>query len=139
MKTVLVAEYRDKKLLSSWTELMAFADKLGTESVMCVVGKEDDLPGYDGTLYLADAGIFGEYNPEGHKRFILEVAEKEKADMVVFMHSSYGWDLAPRVAFAMKAAQASEIVDIVDGVPVVPACNGKLRRAVKVKTKKSVG
>ena len=57
---------------------------------------------------------------------------------MVFSHSSYGWDLAPRVAYAMKAAQVSEVVDMVDGVPVVPVCNAKLRRNVKVATDKAV-
>ena len=138
MKIVLVAEYRDKKLLASCNELMDFADKMSCESVMCLVGDEKDLPGYDGRLYLADVENYGEYNPDAHKQFILDVVEKEQADMVAFSHSSYGWDLAPRVAFALKAAQVSEIVEIVDGVPVVPVCNGKLRRDVQVKTDKSV-
>jgi electron transfer flavoprotein alpha subunit len=54
--------------------------------------------------------------------------------MVVFSHSSYGWDLAPRIAFALKAAQFSEVVDVVDGVPVLPVCNSKLLRKVASKT-----
>ncbi len=138
MKILLVAEYRDGKLLASCNELMAFADKMDCESAMCLVGSENDLPGYNGTLYLADVADYGEYNPDGHKQFILDIVEKEQADMVVFSHSSYGWDLAPRVAFALKAAQVSEIVEIADGVPVVPVCNAKLRRDVQVKTKQSV-
>ena len=138
MKIVLVAEYRDGKLLASCNELMAFAGQMGGESVMCLVGNENNLPAYDGTLYLADAEIYGEYNPDGHRQFVLDVVEKEQVDMVVFSHSSYGWDLAPRVAFALKAAQVSEIVKIVDGVPAVPVCNAKLRRDVRIKTEKSV-
>ncbi len=138
MKILLVAEYRDGKLLASCNELMAFAGEMGTESVMCLVGNENNLPAYDGKLYLADAEIYGEYNPDGHRQFVLDVVEKEQVDMVVFSHSSYGWDLAPRVAFALKAAQVSEIVKIVDGVPAVPVCNAKLRRDVRIKTEKSV-
>jgi electron transfer flavoprotein alpha subunit len=138
MKILLVAEYRDGKLLASCNELMAFGDKMGCESAMCLVGSENDLPGYSGKLYLADADSYGEYNPDGHKQFILDIVEKEQADMVVFSHSSYGWDLAPRVAFALKAAQVSEVVEITDGVPVVPVCNAKLRRDVRIKTEKSV-
>jgi len=138
MKILLVAEYRDGKLLASCNELMAFADEMEGESVMCLVGNENNLPDYSGTLYLADAGVYGEYNPDGHKQFILDIVEKEQIDMVAFSHSSYGWDLAPRVAFALKAAQVSEIIEIVDGVPVVPVCNAKLRREVRIKTEKSV-
>lgn len=138
MKILLVAEYRDGKLLASCNELMAFAGEMGGESVMCLVGNDNNLPAYEGTLYLADAEVYGEYNPDGHRQFVLDVVEKEQVDMVVFSHSSYGWDLAPRVAFALKAAQVSEIVKIVDGVPAVPVCNAKLRRDVRIKTEKSV-
>jgi len=138
MKIVLVAECRDGKLLGSYNELVDFADKMGGESVMFLVGNDSDLPKYDGKLYLADAGTFGEYNPDAHKKLIVDLAGKEQADMVVFCHSSYGWDLAPRVAFALKAAQVSEVVALAGGLPVVPVCNAKLRRTVQVKTSHTV-
>jgi electron transfer flavoprotein alpha subunit len=134
MKTLLVAEYREGKLLGCTSDLMAFAERLGTESVMFLVGSENALPKFAGKLYLADAGTCGEFNPDGHKQLLLEVIDKEKPDMVVFSHSSYGWDLAPRLAYALKAAQFSEVVDIVDGVPVLPVCNSKLLRKVAPKT-----
>lgn len=138
MKLLLVAESREGKLLGGSYELVAFADKLGAETAMFLVGSEGDLPQYDGRLYFADSGEVGEYNPDGHKKLILDVVAKENPDCVVFCHSSYGWDLAPRVAFAMNAAQVSEVVDVADGKMVVPVCNAKLRRDVKVATEKTV-
>jgi electron transfer flavoprotein alpha subunit len=96
------------------------------------------LPQFGGKLYLADVSAAGEYNPEVHKQLVLDVVTKEQPDMVVFSHSSYGWDLAPRVAFALQAAQVSEVVDVVDGTMVVPVCNAKLRRDITVKTEKTV-
>lgn len=138
MKILLIAESREGKLLGGSYELMAFAEKMGGEALMFIVGSEGALPKFDGKLYLADASAVGEYNPDLHKQLILELVEKESPDMVAFCHSSYGWDLAPRVAFALKAAQVSEIVDVVDGVPVVPVCNAKLRRDVKTNTAKTV-
>lgn len=129
MKVLLIAEYRDGTLLGSTYELLAFADKLGAETVMFLAGSEQVQPAYDGTLYLAEATDCGEYNPEGHRELILSVVEKEKPDLVVFSHSSYGWDLAPRVALALRAPQISEVVEIgEEGDYVVPACNAKLRR-----------
>ncbi len=59
------------------------------------------------------------------------MVEKERPDLVVFGHSSYGWDLAPRLALALRAAQASEVVEVEEGAFVVPVCNGKLRRQVR--------
>lgn len=134
MKILLVAEYREGKLLGCASELMAFAKKLGAESAMFLVGSEKALPKFAGKLYLANAATCGEFNPDGHKQLLLEVIAKEKPDMVVFSHSSYGWDLAPRIAFALKAVQFSEVVDVVDGVPVLPVCNSKLLRKVAPKT-----
>lgn len=134
MKTLLIAEYRDGKLLGCTNELIAFAEKMEAEASMLLVGSEDILPGFSGTLYLADAADYGEFNPEVHKQLILDVVAKEQPEMVVFSHSSYGWDLAPRVAFSLKAAQVSEVVEVVDGNPVVPVCNAKLRREVRCDT-----
>jgi electron transfer flavoprotein alpha subunit len=138
MKTLLVAEYRDGVLLNSTYELVAFSEQLGTESAMFLVGAEGALPAYEGTLYLADVAKYSEFNPAVHKQLLLDVIAKEQPDMVVFAHSSYGWDLAPRVSLALNAAHVSEVVDIVDGVPVAPVCNAKLRRDVKAKTDQMV-
>jgi len=134
MKTLLVAESREGKLLGSAYELVAFAHQVGSECTMFLVGSEDALPKFSGKLYLADAAACGEYNPDGHKQLLLDVIAKEQPDMVVFSHSSYGWDLAPRIAHALKAVQFSEVVDIVDGVLVLPVCNAKLLRKVAAKT-----
>jgi len=138
MKILLVAEYRDGKLLNSTYELIAFAQQLGAESAMFLVGSESILPAYDGTLYLADASRSGDFNPAVHKQLLLDTIAKESPEMVVFSHSSYGWDLAPRIALALNAAQVSEVVGIVDGVPVAPLCNAKLRRDISVKTTQMV-
>jgi len=134
MKALLVAEYRDGKLLASTQELVGFAQQLGADSALFLVGSSDALPAYDGTLYLADASQYGEFNPDAHKQLLLSVVEKEKPDMVVFSHSSYGWDLAPRIACALGAAQISEVVEVSDGAMVVPVCNAKLRRQVTPST-----
>lgn len=138
MKILLVAEYRDGKLLGSAYELIAFAQKMAADSVMFLVGSEAALPSYDGRLYLADAGVCGEFNPDVHKALLFDVIAREQPEMIAFSHSSYGWDLAPRVAFALRAAQVSEVVEVADGALVVPACNAKLRRNVQVKTAKTV-
>lgn len=134
MKALLVGEYRQGKLLGSTYETLAFALKMGAEAVMFAVGSDGDLPKFDGKLYLAEAARYGEYNPQAHKALLLEVIARENPELVVLCHSSYGWDLAPRLAAALKAAQVSEVVDVQDGAFVVPACNAKLRRQVRAKS-----
>ena len=138
MKLLLVAEYRAGKILDSTYELVAFAQKLGAESAMFLVGSDRTLPQYDGTLYLADSGTYSDYNPAGHKHLLLDVIAQEQPDMVVFAHSSYGWDLAPRMALALNAAQVSEVVDVSDGLLISPVCNAKLRRQVKAHTSQTI-
>ena len=130
MKALLVGETRDGKLLESTYELFAFARRIGADAALFLVGGEAALPAFDGTLYLADAARCGEFNPGGHKALLLQAIAKEQPDLVVLSHSAYGWDLAPRIALALKAAQVSEVVDISDGAYLTPLCNGKLRRAV---------
>jgi electron transfer flavoprotein alpha subunit len=138
MKALLICEYREGKLLDSTYELQAFAGQLGADSAMVLIGSEDQAPKCNGKVYLADAAKYGEYNPDLHKKLVLEAVEKENPDCVIFLHSSYGWDLAPRVAAALKVGQVSEIVAMVDGKFEVTCCNGKMRRAVAPRTARTV-
>ena len=138
MKILLVGEYREAKLLESTYELFGFASQLGAEATMLLVGSESQLPEFDGVVYLADVGAYGEYNPDLHKQLVLQAIEIEKPEHIVFSHSSYGWDLAPRVAAALKAAQVSEITGLAEGGFEVGCCNAKMRRTVKPFTAKSV-
>jgi electron transfer flavoprotein alpha subunit len=138
MKTLLIGEYREGKLLDSTYELLGFADQLGAETAMLLVGSESQLPAYGGTLYLGDVAACGEYNPDLHKKLILETVQKENPDYIVFLHSSYGWDLAPRVAAGLKAAQISEVISLADNGFEVGCCNAKMRRTVKPTTAKTV-
>ena len=138
MKALLICEYREGKLLDSSYELVAFSDKLQADKTLLFIGSEEEAPRVNSTVYIADATQYGEYNPDIHKKIILAVVEREKPDYIVFLHSSYGWDLAPRVAVALKAGQISEIIGLVDGGFEVGICNAKLRRTVMPKTEKAV-
>ena len=66
MKTLLIGEYREGKLLDSTYELFGFAAQLGADTAMLLVGSDAQLPAYGGTLYLADASVCGEYSPGVH-------------------------------------------------------------------------
>lgn len=95
---------------------------------MVLAGSVDDLPAFDGRLYRAEGGH--EFDATFHKRLVLAAVERERPDAVVFLHSSYGWDIAPRVAFAIQSAQVSGVVGLDDGGYVVECCNGKMLRTV---------
>ncbi|HAD04457.1 MAG: electron transfer flavoprotein subunit alpha [Desulfuromonadales bacterium GWD2_61_12] len=131
MKVLLVGEYRDGKILPSTYETVAFARKLGAAAALFLVADPSDLPRFAGKLYLAAAQQCGEYNPEGHLALLLQAVQAEEPDFIVFLHSAYGWDLAPRLALALDLPQISEVVALAEGAFVVPACNGKLRRTLR--------
>jgi electron transfer flavoprotein alpha subunit len=138
MKTLLVCEYRQGKLLESSYELLAFAEKLGAEKALVLVGDANTVPRVSAKVYLADAGTWGEYNPAVHVRIVLDAIKREDPDVIALAHSSYGWDLAPRVAASLKAAQISEVVAVKGSAFEVPCCNGKMRRTVAASTQKTV-
>ena len=138
MKALLVGEYRDGKLLESIYELVAFAAKLGADTAIALVGDPGNVPRCPGTLYLANVATYGEYNPDLHKQLLLAAISQENPDYIVFTHTSYGWDLAPRVAAHLKVAQVSEVVGLADGGFEVGCCNAKMRRTVKPATAKAV-
>ncbi|UWX57503.1 electron transfer flavoprotein subunit alpha/FixB family protein [Chlorobaculum sp. MV4-Y] len=128
MKLLLVGEVRDGRLTAETAELFGFAARLGAEISMVLAGAADDIPAFDGRLYRAEAG--NEYDAAYCKRLVLAAVEREQPDAVVFPHSSLGWNVAPRVAFAMQAAQVSSVAGLDDGGYVVESCNGKMRRTV---------
>lgn len=138
MKLLLVLECREGRLREESYELLDFADRLGAERAMVLIGMQKALPLATGTLYLGDATRCGEYDPDLHKRVIIEAAVRGGSDCVVFVHSAYGWDLAPRVAAALEAAQISEVVAIRDGLFESGCCNGKLRRSIAPETERLV-
>jgi len=136
MKLLLVGECRDGRVTAETAELFGFAARLDAEVSMALAGSVDDLPAFDGRLYRAEGGH--EFDATFHKRLVLAAVERERPDAVAFLHSSYGWDIAPRVAFAMQSAQVSGVVGLDDGGYVVESCNGKMRRTVKPQTSRAV-
>jgi electron transfer flavoprotein alpha subunit len=138
MKALLICEYREGKLLETTYELLAFADQFGVDRAMLLIGRGVEAPEFDGVVYLAEAEKYGEYNPDLHKQLILETAKKGGFDYIVFIHSSFGWDLAPRVATALKCAQISEIVRVVEGKFELACYNAKLRRTVVANSSQAV-
>ncbi len=138
MKALIVAESQQGRLQDNWRELYAFCLQLQAESALFLVGNSEDLPLFPGTVHLADFRKYGDYAPKAHTRLLLEAVRREQADMVVLAHSAYGWDLAPRIARTLGAGQASEVMGLNNGDLVLPLCNGKLRRAVRITTQQAV-
>lgn len=138
MKALLIGEFREGKLLDSIYELFGFAALLGADTAMFLIGSDNQLPTWGGRLYLSDSGKYGEYNPDLHKELILAAVQHEQPDYIIFSHSSYGWDLAPRIAASLRIAQVSEVVALATGGFEVGCCNAKMRRTLKPATAQAV-
>ncbi len=138
MKALLIGESKQGKIEESTYELVGFAKQFGIDNVMFIVAKDGADIKYDSKVYLADSDKYKEYNPDVHKKLIEEAINRENPDYIIFSHSSYGWDMAFRVAADLNVAAISEVVDYKDGTFVVPCCNSKFRRDVKPRTDKAV-
>ncbi|HSN13597.1 MAG TPA: electron transfer flavoprotein subunit alpha/FixB family protein [Anaeromyxobacteraceae bacterium] len=139
MKALIVCECREGRLHDSTYELLEVAARLGAEAAMVLVGAAEAAPRAGGRLHLAVTARPAEYDPELHRCAVLEAVRREDPDVVLLLHSSYGWDLAPRIAAALQAAQVSELVAVAEGSALeVACCNGKMRRVVAPATPKVV-
>ncbi|HSM92975.1 MAG TPA: electron transfer flavoprotein subunit alpha/FixB family protein [Anaeromyxobacteraceae bacterium] len=138
MKTLLVCEVREGKLRESWGELLAFAGALGGERELLLIGDEGLAPAVTGRLWVAPPSPRGEFDPAWHQAAVLEAARRAEADRIAFVHSSWGWDVAPRVAAGLGAAQVSDVVAIAEGGFETGCCNGKMRRIVAPRTERVV-
>lgn len=134
MKSLLVGEFRQGGLIEATYELAGFGAACGDEASMLLVGSPDNPPLFAGRVYLADVAWVGESAPGAHRDLVLEAIRREDPDQIVFLHSSYGWDIAPRVALALGVGQVSQVVAVEPGADArhytVPIMNGKLRMQV---------
>ncbi len=130
MKCVLVMHSRQGQLPESSYELFTCAEQIGAEQVLVFIGPRAALPPFAGRVYLLDSEVWGEFNPGAHCQAIAEIVRSEQPQLVVLEHSSFGWDLAPRLAASLDAAQISEVVAISADGYEVPCCNAKLRRVL---------
>ena len=139
MKALVVCETRAGKALDTAWELLEVAARLGAETTCVLVGAATAVPQVPGRLLLAEVERPDACDPGLHRDAIVAAARSEAADLVLLPHSSYGWDLAPRIAAALEAAQVSELVAVGEGGALeVACCNGKMRRTVQAATKQAV-
>ena len=76
MKTLLIGEYREGKLLDSTYELLGFAAQLGAETAMLLVGDEASCPATAARSTWPMQPTCGEYNPDLHKELILAAVRR---------------------------------------------------------------
>ncbi len=136
MKVLLVPDARQGQHVTACGELFGFAGLTGAEVAVAWFGEAAVAPAFDGELFLAGDGGPARYAPDLHKHQLLQVIDAVRPDVVAFMHTSWGWDLAPRLAASCRAAQVSDVIALPDSGDgyLVASCNGKLRRTVRPTT-----
>ena len=112
------AEISDGGLHRSALELSALsrrlADKLdGLASALLIVGAggkdlASDLISYGADrVYVVEDNPFEGYQPEAYSLAIERVSQQVNPDLLLFGHTLHGVDLAPRLAWRLKAGLAA--------------------------------
>ena len=131
MSVLLIGEYRENKFFESAYDLVGYAKKYNKAFDMFAVGKKGERPNIKEKLYLADSDKYSEYNPPVHKELISNLINKNNYNEIVFLHSSYGWDLAPSLANDIGASLITGVIDIAGDEFIKPVMNGKLNAHIK--------
>ena len=139
MKSLLVCEVREGKLRESFGELLAFAEAIRRRAGAAPDRRRGARARRRGQALGRPAVAARRVRPSlaqgGRDR---GGAPLRRGPDVVFVHSSWGWDVAPRVAAALGAAQVSDVVGVDEGGLEVGCCNGKMRRVVAPRTAQAV-
>jgi electron transfer flavoprotein alpha subunit len=119
---LIVTEIQEGKIREASYELAAFAQKLagagGREVHSLVCGKGVDAEAGElskrggGTVHVADADVFENYNAEAVNTAIKAAVEAAGADLVLVSNTPSGWDVAPRTAAGLDAGFIGDCFDV---------------------------
>jgi electron transfer flavoprotein alpha subunit len=138
MAILLIGEYREGKFFESSYDLVGYAAKYNKSFDMFAVGNKNNIPKVGGKLYLADSSKYSEYNPVVHKNLIKELVNKGGYDEIVFLHSTYGWDIAPRLAKDLQISLITEVIERGQDYFIKPVMNGKLNAHIKTSSERVI-
>jgi len=115
---LIVAEIQGGQLREASYELAAFAQAVGSASGRdvhsLVWGKGVEALADEfskkggGTVHVADADVFANYNAEAVNAAIKAAIEAAGADLVLVSNTPTGWDVAPRTAAGLDAGFVSD-------------------------------
>jgi electron transfer flavoprotein alpha subunit len=119
---LIVTEIQEGKIREASYELAAFAQKLGSasgrevHSLVCGKGVDDQAAELSkrggGTVHVADADVFENYNAEAVNIAIKAAVEATGAELVLVSNTPSGWDVAPRTAAGLDAGFIGDCFDI---------------------------
>jgi electron transfer flavoprotein alpha subunit len=99
------------------TKARQVSEKTGSELVAVLLGKNLSdqakmLSEYAKTVLIVDDAKIENFNSEAYKRILSALIAEHKPSLVFMGHTSYGVDLAPRLAAALNLPLATDCIDL---------------------------
>jgi electron transfer flavoprotein alpha subunit len=120
-KIFVLAEHRQGALRDVTFEMLTkaneIAQKTNAETTAVVLGKNakelaKPLAEYAKTIITVEDAKLENFNSEAYKKVLANLIAQHKPLLVMIGHSSYGIDLAPRLAIALNMPLATDLIDL---------------------------
>lgn len=117
----VLAEHRQGQIRDITYEMLTKAreisEKTGSELTAILLGKNVKehakmLAEYAKTVILIEDAKLENFNSEAYKRILSTLVTQHKPTLVIMGHTSYGVDLAPRLATALNLPLATDCIDL---------------------------
>jgi len=120
-KIFVLAEHRQGQLRDITYEMLTkareIAEKTNAELTAIVLGKNakelaKPLTEYAKTVIAVEDAKLENFNSEAYKRILANLITQHKPTLVMMGHTSYGVDLAPRLATHLNLPLATDLIDL---------------------------
>jgi len=120
-KIFVLAEQRQGQIRDVTYEILTkgreLAEKTNSELVAIILGKDvkeqaKPLSEYAKTVLLIQDAKMEGFNSEAYRKILTKLITEHKPSLVIMGHTSYGMELAPRLAAALKMPLATDCVDL---------------------------
>jgi electron transfer flavoprotein alpha subunit len=120
-KILVLAEHRQGAIRDITYEMLTkareLAEKTNAELTAIVLGKNakelaKPLTEYAKTIIAVEDGKLENFNSEVYKKILTKLITEHKPSLVLMGHTSYGIDLAPRLAAALNLPLATDLIDL---------------------------
>lgn len=120
-KILVLAEHRQGQIRDITFEMLTKANELATktnaEVVAALLGKgmkeqAKPLTDYAKTVIYVEDAKMENFNSEAYKKTLTKLVNEHKPVLLMIGHTSYGIELAPRLAAALTAPLAADCIDL---------------------------
>ena len=120
-KILVLAEHRQGAIRDITYEMLTkareLAEKTNAELTAIILGKNakelaKPLTEYAKTIIAVEDGKLENFNSEVYKKILTKLITEHKPSLVLMGHTSYGIDLAPRLAAALNLPLATDLIDL---------------------------